>query len=136
MIVYTYSWGDLLMDFSFKLRSMIFSDWMRDVETVKDICKRYGLSRKCFYKFKKRFDKDGFEGLRKTADNSVDFFCNHMMANCPEGKIKRVLTDQGVEFYCAQHKDVDGYFTVCLLHCDVRHTVAKFQHPWTNGYAE
>jgi transposase len=274
MIVYTYSWGDLLMDFSFKLRSMIFNDWLCGEESVKEICKRYGLSRKCFYKFKKRFDKDGFEGLHnkvrrfpsmphalslekkliimdyaydkprhgaknismnlaakgirisegaiwnflsseglntrrrrkmwahgqgkdvltdkekhiieakknhvessypgelvsldtfsvsvkglgkiwqytacdtyssygwaklyrdKTADNSVDFFCNHMAANCPEGKIKRVLTDQGVEFYCAQHKDVDGYFTVCLLHCDVKHTVTKFQHPWTNGYAE
>jgi len=39
------------MDFSFKMRSMIFNDWMRGEGTVKNICKRYGLSRKCFYKF-------------------------------------------------------------------------------------
>jgi hypothetical protein len=72
----------------------------------------------------------------KTADNSVDFVFNHIVRNCPEGKVKRVLTDQGTEFYCARHKDVDGYFTVALLHGDIKHTVTKKAHPWTNGYAE
>ena len=274
MMVYTYSRGDLSMDFSFKLRCIVFEEWVKGGVKIKDLCRRYGMSRKWFYKYKKRFERDGFDGLRdkvrsfpvmphalgldkkllimdyvydkprhgaknmsmnlaakgirisegaiwsflskedlntrrkrklwthgqgknvltdkekhcveakknhiesnvpgelvsmdtftvsvkglgkiwqytacdtyssygwaklyknKTADNSVDFFCNHMLANCPEGKIKRVLTDQGVEFYCAQHNGVDGYFTICLLHCGVKHTVTKKAHPWTNGYAE
>ncbi len=72
----------------------------------------------------------------KTADNSVDFVFNHMVKNCPEGKIKRILTDRGVEFYCARHEGVDGYFTVALKWGNIDHTVTKVQHPWTNGYAE
>lgn len=72
----------------------------------------------------------------RTADNSVDFVFNHMVKNCPEGKIKRILTDRGVEFYCAQYEGVDGHFTVALNWGDIKHTVTKFQHPWTNGYAE
>jgi len=72
----------------------------------------------------------------KTADNAVDFFTNHILRNCPEGKIRRVLTDQGVEFYSARHKDIDSYFTTALRWCGVDHTVTKKAHPWTNGYAE
>jgi transposase InsO family protein len=72
----------------------------------------------------------------KTADNSVDFVFNHMVKNCPEGKIKRMLTDRGVEFYCARHEGVDGHFTIALNWGDIKHTVTKAQHPWTNGYAE
>lgn len=274
MIVYTYPRGDAVMDFAFKLRSIVFKEWLEGTSSAVEICKKYSMSRKWFYKFKKRFDKDGIDGLRdkirrfpsmphalsldkklaimdyvydkprhgaknismnltvkgirisegaiwnflsnedlntrrkrrmwahgqgkdvltdkekhimeakknhvestspgelvsmdtftvsvkglgkiwqytacdtyssygwaklyrdRIADNSVDFFTNHMLRNCPEGKIKRVLTDQGVEFYCAQHKDVDGYFTVALKWCGVRHTVTKKAHPWTNGYAE
>jgi transposase len=274
MMMYTYSRGDRLMDFSFKLRCFVFEEWVRGGVKIKALCKKYGMSRKWFYKYKKRFERDGFAGLKdkarrfpvmphalpldkklaimdyiydkprhgaknmsmnlaikgihisegaiwnflsreelntrrkrkmwahaqgkdvltdkekhcmeakknhvesgypgelvsmdtfcvsiaglgkiwqytacdtyssygwaklyrdKTADNSVDFFTNHMMRNCPDGKIKRVLTDQGVEFYCAQHKDIDGYFTVALKWCGVTHTVTKKAHPWTNGYAE
>ena len=72
----------------------------------------------------------------KTADNSVDFVFNHMVKNCPEGKVKRILTDRGVEFYCARHERVDGYFTVALKWGSIDHTVTKKAHPWTNGYAE
>lgn len=72
----------------------------------------------------------------RTANNSVDFVFNHMAKNCPEGKLRRILTDRGVEFYCARHEGVDGYFTTALLHGDIKHTVTKVQHPWTNGYAE
>ena len=80
----------------------------------------------------------GWAGLYKnrTADNSVDFVFNHIVKNCPEDKVKRILTDRGVEFYCARHEGVDGYFTTALLHGDIKHTVTKAQHPWTNGYAE
>jgi transposase len=263
MIVYNCSRGKLLMDYSFKLRCFVFNEWLMGGAKIKDLCKKYGMSRKWFYKFKKRFEGEGFEGLRdktrrspvmphalsldkkliildyvcdkprhgaknismnlavkgmrisegaiwnflsdedlntrrkrklwahgqgkdvltdkekhimeakknhvesiepgelvsidtftvsvaglgkiwqytacdtyssygwaklyidKTANNSVDFFCNHMLANCPEGKIKRVLTDQGTEFYTARHKDIDGYFTTALRWCDVKHTVTK-----------
>ena len=80
----------------------------------------------------------GWAGLYKdkTADNSVDFVFNHLVRNCPEGKIRRILTDRGVEFYCARHEGVDGYFTTALKWGDITHTVTKVQHPWTNGYAE
>ncbi len=72
----------------------------------------------------------------KTADNSVDFVFNHMVRNCPEGKIERILTDRGVEFYCARHEGVDGHFTIAINWGGIKHTVTKVQHPWTNGYAE
>lgn len=31
---------------------------------------------------------------------------------------------------------MDGHFATALLHGDIKHTVTKVQHPWTNGYAE
>ena len=72
----------------------------------------------------------------KTADNAVDFFTNHIFGNTPDGKIKRVLTDQGTEFYSARRPDSDSYFKTALDWCGVRHTVTRKAHPWTNGYAE
>lgn len=74
--------------------------------------------------------------LDKTADNSVGFVFNHIVRNCPQGKIRRILTDQGVEFYSARHRDSDSYFTTALLHGGIKHNVTKPAHPWTNGYAE
>jgi transposase InsO family protein len=274
-MVYSVLRGDVSMDFAYKLRYLVFKEWLEGTSSVVDLCKRYGMSRKWFYKFKRRFELHGFEGLHdkarsspimphalslekrlaildaiydkpvrgqkyiqgalylkgihvsegaiwnflssedlntrrkrrlwaagqgkegvftekerqymqaklnhveskepgelvsidtftvnvkglgkiwqytgcdtyssygwakiyrdKTADNSVDYVFNHIVRNCPEGKIKRVLTDQGTEFYCARHKGVDGYFTVALSHGDIVHTVTKAKHPWTNGYAE
>lgn len=72
----------------------------------------------------------------KTADNAVDFFLNHILKNSPDFKIKRVLTDQGTEFYSARHKSYDNYFTSSLKTYGIKHTVTKFAHPWTNGYVE
>ena len=72
----------------------------------------------------------------KTSDNAAEFLVNHILVNTPAFKIKRVLTDQGVEFYSARHKDVDSYFTRICKKCHVKHTVTKKAHPWTNGYAE
>jgi len=72
----------------------------------------------------------------KTSDNASDFLVNHMLVNMPAFKIKRILTDQGVEFYSARHKDIDSYFTRICKKCGIRHTVTKKAHPWTNGYAE
>ena len=72
----------------------------------------------------------------KTSDNAVDFLVNHILVNSPAFKVKRVLTDQGVEFYSARHKDVDSYFTRICRKCHIKHTVTKKAHPWTNGYAE
>lgn len=273
-MMYTYSRGDTDMDFSFKLRCVVFNEWLMEEVKIKDLCKKYGMSRKWFYKYKKRFERDGLAGLKdrtrcspimphalsldkklaimdyvydkprhgaknismnlaikgvrisegaiwnflsredlntrrkrkmwaqgqgkdvltdkekhcmeakknhvessspgelvsidtfaasvrglgkiwqytacdtyssygwaklyhdKTADNSVDFFTNHILSNCPEGKIKRVLTDQGTEFYSARNPDSDSYFKTALMWCEVKHTVTKKAHPWTNGYAE
>jgi len=72
----------------------------------------------------------------KTSDNAVDFFMNHILPAMPIGKIKRVLTDQGTEFYNFKNKENDSLFTSALRAHSIRHTVTKVAHPWTNGYVE
>lgn len=71
----------------------------------------------------------------KTSDNSIDFI-NHLVNSCRTGKIKRVLTDQGTEFYNARFPDTESAFTIALRSQGIRHSVTKVAHPWTNGYAE
>ena len=72
----------------------------------------------------------------KTSDNSIDFITDHLVNSSRTGKIKRILTDQGTEFYNARFKDTESAFTIALRsHC-IRHSVTKVAHPWTNGYAE
>jgi transposase InsO family protein len=71
----------------------------------------------------------------KTQDSSIDFV-NYLINSSRVGKIKRILTDQGTEFYNARFKDTESFFTIALRsHC-IRHSVTKVAHPWTNGYAE
>jgi len=72
----------------------------------------------------------------KTADNSIDFIINHVAGSSPIGKIRRVLTDQGTEFYNARFKETESFFTLALRLQSIRHSVTKVAHPWTNGYAE
>lgn len=72
----------------------------------------------------------------KTSDNSIDFFINHILKNSPPEKIRRVLTDQGSEFFNSRHRNTESSFTRALRVNSVRHTVTKVAHPWTNGYAE
>ena len=72
----------------------------------------------------------------KTADNAIDFIINHVVKRSPPDKIKRVLTDQGSEFYNARFKDTESAFTRALRLYSIRHSVTKVAHPWTNGYAE
>lgn len=78
--------------------------------------------------------------LTKTADTSIDFVKNHMLKNMPEGKLKRILSDQGTEFYSARHKQendlVNHEFTKFLITNAIVHSVTKVAHPWTNGYVE
>ncbi len=72
----------------------------------------------------------------KTSDDSVDFLENHVLKAVPEGKIKRILTDQGTEFYSAKHKkSVYPLEKFCKEH-NIIHSVTKVAHPWTNGYVE
>ena len=73
----------------------------------------------------------------KTGDSSIAF-TDYILRNLPEGKIKRILTDQGNEFYSARHRDklVNHYFTEFLMTKAIVHSVTKPAHPWTNGYAE
>ena len=72
----------------------------------------------------------------KIQDNSIDFITNHVVNQSRSGKIKRVLTDQGTEFYNARFKDTESMFTIALRSYSIRHSVTKVAHPWTNGYAE
>jgi transposase InsO family protein len=72
----------------------------------------------------------------KTAQNSIDFIINHVLRRSPPEKIRRVLTDQGCEFYNARFKDTESAFTRALRLHSIRHSVTKVAHPWTNGYAE
>ena len=74
--------------------------------------------------------------LEKTSDNSIDFIINHVVNRSRSGKIKRILTDQGTEFYNARFKETESAFTIALRSHSIRHSVTKVAHPWTNGYAE
>ena len=74
--------------------------------------------------------------LEKTVNSSVDFIINHLLGSSPTGKIRRILTDQGCEFYNARFKDTESFFTRALRLHSIRHSVTKVAHPWTNGYAE
>ena len=97
-----------------------------------------GLGKLCQYTACDNYSSYGWAKVydRKTADNAVDFFVNHIFNNAPAFKIRRVITDQGVEFYSARHKNNYSYFRRMLNRCGVKHTVTKKAHPWTNGYAE
>ena len=72
----------------------------------------------------------------RTVENSIDFMMNHVVSCSPLGKIRRVLTDQGSEFYNARFKETESFFTTALRVQSIRHSVTKVAHPWTNGYAE
>jgi transposase InsO family protein len=72
----------------------------------------------------------------RSSDTSVDFLINHVVNRSPSGKIRRVLTDQGTEFYNARFKETESVFTFNLRLHSIRHSVTKVAHPWTNGYAE
>ena len=72
----------------------------------------------------------------KTSNNAVDFFMNHIFNAVPMSKIKRVLTDQGTEFYNTRNKEIESSFTRALRAHGITHTVTKVAHPWTNGYVE
>jgi transposase InsO family protein len=74
--------------------------------------------------------------LARHSDNSIDFFKNHVMKDAPTFRIRRVLTDQGTEFYSCLSRRFDHYFTDYLKRQGIRHIVTKRAHPWTNGYAE
>ena len=97
-----------------------------------------GLGKLCQYTACDNYSSYGWAKVytQRTADNAVDFFVNHMFNNTAPFKIKRVLTDQGIEFYSARHKNNYSYFRRILNRCGVEHTVTKRAHPWTNGYAE
>ena len=71
----------------------------------------------------------------RISDNSIDFI-EHLVTSCCTSKIKRVLTDQGSEFYNARFKDTESAFTIACRSHGIRHSVTKVAHPWTNGYAE
>jgi transposase InsO family protein len=71
----------------------------------------------------------------KTSDSSIDFV-DYLINSSREGKIKRVLTDQGTEFYNARFPQTESAFTIALRSHSIRHSVTKVAHPWTNGYAE
>jgi len=77
---------------------------------------------------------------QKTADTSIDFVKNHMLKNMPEGKLKRILSDRGTEFYSSRQTNknnlVNHTFTKYLMTNAIVHSVTKVAHPWTNGYAE
>jgi putative transposase len=48
-----------------KERMRLIVDWERGLFTVKELCRRYGVSRKTGYKWIERFETAGLEGLRE-----------------------------------------------------------------------
>jgi len=97
-----------------------------------------GLGKLCQYTACDTYSSYGWAKVytARTSDNAVDFFVNHIFNNTPPFKIRRVITDQGVEFYSARHSNNYSYFRRMINRCGVEHTVTKRAHPWTNGYAE
>ena len=73
---------------------------------------------------------------RKTSDETIDFLENHILKSVPRDKIKRILSDQGTEFYSSRAKYIDHFFTEYLKSRGIKQSVTKRAHPWTNGYAE
>ena len=73
--------------------------------------------------------------LARNSDSTVDFL-EYILERVPEGKIKRILTDQGTEFYSARQKRYLENISAVLKKHGIKHTVTKVAHPWTNGYAE
>lgn len=72
----------------------------------------------------------------KTSDNTVKFLKNRILNTLPGRFIKRILTDQGVEFYSARRKaKLDCLDELCKKY-DIAHAITKVAHPWTNGYVE
>jgi transposase InsO family protein len=72
----------------------------------------------------------------RTSDNAIDFIINHVVKRSSPDKIRRILTDQGSEFFNARFKETESAFTRALRLHSIRHSVTKVAHPWTNGYAE
>jgi transposase InsO family protein len=73
--------------------------------------------------------------LAKNHDSTVDFL-EYILERVPEGKIKRILTDRGTEFYSARRRRHLECIEKLLGKHGIRHTLTKVAHPWTNGYAE
>jgi len=70
------------------------------------------------------------------SDNTIDFLKNHIIRITPKGFIKRILTDQGTEFYSARASKHLYDIEQVLKKRNIAHSVTKTAHPWTNGYAE
>jgi transposase InsO family protein len=72
----------------------------------------------------------------RTSDNTVEFLKNRILATLPKRFIKRILTDQGIEFYSARNKMRLYCLDELCKKYKIAHTLTKVAHPWTNGYAE
>lgn len=70
------------------------------------------------------------------SDNTIDFLKNHIVRTMPKGFVKRILTDQGTEFYSARVRKYLYDIEQLLKKHNIAHSVTKVAHPWTNGYAE
>ncbi len=73
--------------------------------------------------------------LSRNTDSTVDFL-EYILERVPEGKVKRILTDQGTEFYASRYRKTPDCVNDVLKKHGIKHTVTKIAHPWTNGYAE
>jgi len=51
-------------EFIWRIRLNIFHHTDEKKKTIIYLCRKYGVSRTCFYKWKKRRDKYGDEGLK------------------------------------------------------------------------
>jgi len=74
--------------------------------------------------------------LTRDSNNAVGFIFDHVLKAMPEGKIKRILTDRGLEFHSHRSFKEAPYFTTALAAAGIKHSVTKIAHPWTNGYVE
>jgi transposase-like protein len=69
-------------EYLYRMRLKIFEEADKNRQPITSLCKRYGVSRKWFYKWKKKREREGRESLR------LKIRARPKMPNCVSGKIK------------------------------------------------
>ena len=71
----------------------------------------------------------------KTNKASTDFVEDHLHKKFAPVKIERILTDCGIEYTTWYEEAIPNHeFEKTYKRLEIKHTMTKAKHPWTNGY--